>query len=199
MTVWSLPGAALPAGLHRRLHGHPRARCASSPQTSVAGSGASCRSSRRFIAVLAARHTGRPCNAETRSESLVSAHHGRDQWRRRDARGDPGGKGHRAQGGPARRHGRLPRARHSVRADARRPHVQRHLHVPRLPLPLHQRPTNKTWTDAYRGAGRPEATFAIERLMDELRRELGVDPMEVRRKNWITRAVPVPDGGRGDL
>jgi carbon-monoxide dehydrogenase large subunit len=45
--------------------------------------------------------------------------------------------------------------------------------------------TNKTWTDAYRGAGRPEATFAIERMMDELAVELGVDPLEVREKNWI--------------
>ena len=46
--------------------------------------------------------------------------------------------------------------------------------------------TNKTWTDAYRGAGRPEATFGIERIMDELAAELGVDPIEVRKKNWIT-------------
>jgi aerobic carbon-monoxide dehydrogenase large subunit len=46
--------------------------------------------------------------------------------------------------------------------------------------------TNKAWTDAYRGAGRPEATYAIERLMDELAVELGVDPLEVRQRNWIT-------------
>ena len=46
--------------------------------------------------------------------------------------------------------------------------------------------TTKTPTDAYRGAGRPEATFAIERIMDELANELGMDPMELRRKNWIT-------------
>jgi aerobic carbon-monoxide dehydrogenase large subunit len=45
--------------------------------------------------------------------------------------------------------------------------------------------TNKTPTDAYRGAGRPEATYAIERIMDELAHELGMDPMELRRKNWI--------------
>jgi carbon-monoxide dehydrogenase large subunit len=45
--------------------------------------------------------------------------------------------------------------------------------------------TNKTPTDAYRGAGRPEATFAIERMMDELAAELGVDPMDVRERNWI--------------
>jgi carbon-monoxide dehydrogenase large subunit len=45
--------------------------------------------------------------------------------------------------------------------------------------------TNTTWTDAYRGAGRPEATFAIERLMDELAAEVGVDPLEIRERNWI--------------
>ncbi|MBO0843704.1 MAG: molybdopterin-dependent oxidoreductase, partial [Nocardioides sp.] len=37
----------------------------------------------------------------------------------------------------------------------------------------------------YRGAGRPEATYAIERLMDELAAELGIDPLELRAKNWI--------------
>ena len=46
--------------------------------------------------------------------------------------------------------------------------------------------TNKTWVDAYRGAGRPEATYAIERLMDELAVEVGVDPIAIREKNWIT-------------
>ena len=45
--------------------------------------------------------------------------------------------------------------------------------------------TNKTPTDAYRGAGRPEATFAIERIVDELAAELGMEPMELRKKNWI--------------
>ncbi len=45
--------------------------------------------------------------------------------------------------------------------------------------------TNTMVTDAYRGAGRPEATYAIERIMDELAVELGMDPMELRKKNWI--------------
>ena len=45
--------------------------------------------------------------------------------------------------------------------------------------------TTKTLTDAYRGAGRPEATFAIERIMDELAVELGRDPMDLRKQNWI--------------
>ncbi|KUM88024.1 MULTISPECIES: xanthine dehydrogenase family protein molybdopterin-binding subunit [Streptomyces] len=45
--------------------------------------------------------------------------------------------------------------------------------------------TTRTPTDAYRGAGRPEATYAIERIMDELAVELGLDPVELRRRNWI--------------
>ena len=45
--------------------------------------------------------------------------------------------------------------------------------------------TTKTPTDAYRGAGRPEATYAIEHIMDDLAAELGVDPLEVRERNWI--------------
>ncbi len=45
--------------------------------------------------------------------------------------------------------------------------------------------TNKTPTDAYRGAGRPEATYAIERAMDALARRVGKDPAEIRRLNFI--------------
>ncbi|MFI2206232.1 xanthine dehydrogenase family protein molybdopterin-binding subunit [Streptomyces sp. NPDC020192] len=45
--------------------------------------------------------------------------------------------------------------------------------------------TTRTPTDAYRGAGRPEATYAIERVMDELAAELDLDPVELRRRNWI--------------
>jgi carbon-monoxide dehydrogenase large subunit len=45
--------------------------------------------------------------------------------------------------------------------------------------------TNTAPVDAYRGAGRPEATFLLERLMDRAARQLGVDPAEVRRKNFI--------------
>lgn len=45
--------------------------------------------------------------------------------------------------------------------------------------------TNTTQLDAYRGAGRPEAIYALERTMDYAARELGVDPLELRRKNFI--------------
>jgi aerobic carbon-monoxide dehydrogenase large subunit len=46
--------------------------------------------------------------------------------------------------------------------------------------------TNTTPTDAYRGAGRPEATYAIERTVDALARKLGKDPVEIRRLNFIS-------------
>ena len=47
--------------------------------------------------------------------------------------------------------------------------------------------SNTTPVDAYRGAGRPEATFLIERLIDLLAVELGTDPVELRRKNLIPK------------
>lgn len=45
--------------------------------------------------------------------------------------------------------------------------------------------TNTTQVDAYRGAGRPEAIYALERVMDFAARDLGVDPLALRRKNFI--------------
>ena len=54
--------------------------------------------------------------------------------------------------------------------------------------------TNTVPVDAYRGAGRPEATFQLERVIDKAARELGVDPVELRRKNFIRQfpyATPV--------
>lgn len=45
--------------------------------------------------------------------------------------------------------------------------------------------TNTTYVDAYRGAGRPEAIYLLERLVDRAARELNVDPLELRRRNFI--------------
>jgi aerobic carbon-monoxide dehydrogenase large subunit len=47
--------------------------------------------------------------------------------------------------------------------------------------------TNTVPVDAYRGAGRPEATFVVERLMEVAARELGVDPSDLRKKNFIKK------------
>jgi aerobic carbon-monoxide dehydrogenase large subunit len=57
--------------------------------------------------------------------------------------------------------------------------------IPAIRTTLTEVFTNKTPTDAYRGAGRPEATYFVERAMDMLARELNMDPAELRRKNFI--------------
>ena len=46
--------------------------------------------------------------------------------------------------------------------------------------------TNTTFVDAYRGAGRPEATYVIERAMDLFANEIGMDKAEIRRRNFLT-------------
>jgi aerobic carbon-monoxide dehydrogenase large subunit len=51
--------------------------------------------------------------------------------------------------------------------------------------------TNTTPVDAYRGAGRPEATFMLERMVDQVARQLDLDPVEIRRRNLIP---PFEDG-----
>ena len=45
--------------------------------------------------------------------------------------------------------------------------------------------TNTTWVDAYRGAGRPESNYLVERLVDRAARELGIDRIELRRRNMV--------------
>jgi len=55
--------------------------------------------------------------------------------------------------------------------------------------------TNTTPTDAYRGAGRPEATYAIERAIDALAREVGLDAVEIRRRNFLPAGENVASPG----
>ncbi len=138
------------------------------------------------LTVIAARRTGKPCKYnESRSESLMSAHHGRDQLQKLTL--------------AATKDGTVTGLKAELLAD-----MGAYLGLVTSAIPLlgalmyngiYKFPayrltftnvfTNKTWTDAYRGAGRPEATFAIERQMDELAAELGVDPLEIRARNWI--------------
>ncbi|NOT60086.1 MAG: xanthine dehydrogenase family protein molybdopterin-binding subunit [Acidobacteria bacterium] len=56
--------------------------------------------------------------------------------------------------------------------------------IPAIQLNCRQVYTSKMATDAYRGAGRPEATYLIERVMNRIAEELGMDPVELRRKNF---------------
>lgn len=139
------------------------------------------------ITMLAARHTGKPCKyTETRSESLMAAHHGRAQVQRLKL--------------SATRDGVVTGLSVNLIADMGAylalvgpgvPILGAFMYNAIYKIPAYRFEcnnvfTNKAWTDAYRGAGRPEATYAIERLMDDLAAELGMDPIEVRRKNWIT-------------
>ena len=57
--------------------------------------------------------------------------------------------------------------------------------IPAIRATLTEVFTNKTPTDAYRGAGRPEGIYFLERAMDMLARELRMDPAELRRRNFI--------------
>ena len=60
--------------------------------------------------------------------------------------------------------------------------------------------TNTVPVDAYRGAGRPEGTYQLERLVDKAAREMGIDPVEIRRQELHPpRGVPLPDPARGGL
>ena len=61
--------------------------------------------------------------------------------------------------------------------------------IPRAAVRLRAVATNNAPTTAYRGAGRPEAAFAIERTIDRLAKATGVDPAELRRRNFV-RAFP---------
>jgi carbon-monoxide dehydrogenase large subunit len=49
--------------------------------------------------------------------------------------------------------------------------------------------TNTMATDAYRGAGRPEAAYTVERVMDAIAQKTGLDPVDVRRKNFIPKSA----------
>jgi carbon-monoxide dehydrogenase large subunit len=138
------------------------------------------------LTLLVARRLGKPIKwTETRSESLMTAHHGRDQIQHIDIAAD--------------REGNVKGLKVRLLAD-----MGAYLRLITAGIPalgafmfpgIYKFPayrfecdgvfTNKVPTDAYRGAGRPEATFAVERIMDELAVELGMDPLELRRKNWI--------------
>jgi carbon-monoxide dehydrogenase large subunit len=138
------------------------------------------------ISLLVAKRVGKPVKwTETRSESLMSAHHGRDQIQYIDIAAD--------------REGNVKGLKCHILSDMGAylrlvspgvPILGAFMYVGIYKFPAYRFDcqgvfTNKVPTDAYRGAGRPEATFAIERIMDELAVELDMDPLELRRKNWI--------------
>ncbi|CCH77969.1 Nicotine dehydrogenase chain C [Nostocoides japonicum T1-X7] len=140
-----------------------------------------------FATLAVARKLGKPVKyTETRSESLLSGHHGRDQWQRLTL--------------SAEKDGTVTGFKVELLADLGAyvaivgggvPVLGAWMFNSIYKFPAYRFTvqtilTNKPWVDAYRGAGRPEATFGIERMMDELAAEVGVDPLAIREKNWIT-------------
>ncbi|MED0671358.1 molybdopterin-dependent oxidoreductase [Aneurinibacillus aneurinilyticus] len=59
--------------------------------------------------------------------------------------------------------------------------------IPQAAVEVYGVYTNTTPTDAYRGAGKPESAYQIERAVDAFAREIGMDPVEIRRKNFVPK------------
>ena len=130
---------------------------------------------------------GRPVRwTETRSENMVGLGHGRGQHQTLEIGG--------------RRDGTVEAYRLTVLQEAgayaeigsilpflTRMMAQGTYVIPKVEFNSRSVTTNTTPTVAYRGAGRPEATAAIERAMDLFAADIGMDPAEVRRKNLIPR------------
>ncbi|MBV9838815.1 MAG: molybdopterin-dependent oxidoreductase, partial [Solirubrobacterales bacterium] len=132
-----------------------------------------------------ARATGRQVRwTETRSENLVAMHHGRAQRIEFEIGGD--------------RDGRVKALRLNVLQDAGAypglgaflPNLTAMMasgvyQIPKIEVDIKTVVTNTTPTGPVRGAGRPEATQAVERAMDLFAADLSIDPAEVRRRNFI--------------
>ncbi len=147
-----------------------------------------------LVALLALR-LERPVKwVETRSEHFLGAVHSRDQRHQVELALDPDG---RIAG---------LRDRYLVDVGASNveglvvpyntaAHLQGAYRVPALEIDCRCVVTNKTPLSAYRGAGRPEAVFAMERILDRAARELGIDPVELRRRNLLGAGEMPYDAG----
>jgi len=150
------------------------------------GFGAKTLHAENFVAAALARKLGAPVKwIETRSEAFVATNHGRDILAYVEL--------------AAKRDGKLLGLRTRLFADigayelfftAAVPTLTTGMlsgvyDIPAIRAELTEAFTTKTPVDAYRGAGRPEGIFLVERMMDILAAELGMDPAELRRRNFI--------------
>ncbi|HEX9312311.1 MAG TPA: xanthine dehydrogenase family protein molybdopterin-binding subunit, partial [Actinomycetota bacterium] len=151
-----------------------------------------------MLGLVLAKRLGRPVKwTETRAENYLATHHGRDQIQQMELAADEGGRirGYRGQilvnmgaylmiitpGTPL-----LGAFVYCGAYGGEAYHVE-----------FTGVFTNTVPTDAYRGAGRPEATYAIERAIEALARKVGKDPIEIRRLNFLpsfTEPTPSPGG-----
>ena len=138
------------------------------------------------LALALARRVGRPVKwIEERSEAYLSTIHGRDHWQEIELAADEDGK---IRGVRVRLTVGLGAYLQLVTAGT--PILGAWVYGGAYGVEAYDFEcvgvfTTATPTDAYRGAGRPEATYAVERAVDALARRLDMDPVELRRKNLI--------------
>jgi carbon-monoxide dehydrogenase large subunit len=137
------------------------------------------------VVALAARHLGRPVHwAETRTESMLNLVHGRGQIFTATLGGDRSGnltayRLHILQDG-----GAYPNTG-SILPMVGQWMATQVYDIPGVEFSCASVVTTTTPVGAYRGAGRPEATHALERMIDRFAGAIGMDPAEVRRRNFI--------------
>ncbi|MBN9147561.1 MULTISPECIES: xanthine dehydrogenase family protein molybdopterin-binding subunit [unclassified Nitrobacter] len=142
-----------------------------------------------MVALWAAKKTGRPVKwTADRTESFLTDAHGRDHLTRAEMAFD---KDNRITGLRVKTHANLG-AYMSLFSSSVPTYLYATLlsgqyDIPNIFAEVISVYTNTAPVDAYRGAGRPEASYVVERLMETAARQLKVDPTELRRKNFITQ------------
>ena len=160
------------------------------------GSKRSAYAEEALVAILARRLAPRPVKwVESRRENLLATVHGRGQSAEIElalrADGKILGLRYDAVVDVGAYHPSCPAAAPELTAAA----IGGPYRVPASRVSLRGAFTNKVPTDAYRGAGRAEATLAMERVLDAAAVELELDPIEIRRANFTREAVFRPPTG----
>ncbi|MFO0448619.1 MAG: xanthine dehydrogenase family protein molybdopterin-binding subunit [Pseudomonadota bacterium] len=145
--------------------------------------------SEEVIAAWAARRVGRPVRwTADRSEAFVSDRHGRDHLSHVELACTKDGRFLALRVSTAANMG----AYYSTFGPAiptfyYAPLLSGTYAIPAIYCDVKGVVTNTVPVDAYRGAGRPEATYVIERIVDRAARDLGIDPAEIRRRNFVPK------------
>ena len=139
------------------------------------------------LVCYAARELGRPVKWRAdRGEDFVAAHMGRDQHASAELALDREGRILALRVATLANFGAVPVGSSAIIPLQLSPKVQTTVyHVPAVEYRVRGVLTHTMATGAYRGAGRPEANYLMERLIDKAGRELGIDAAEIRRRNFI--------------
>ncbi len=141
-----------------------------------------------MVALWASKRTGRPVKwTSDRTEAFLTDAHGRDHLTKAEMAFD---KDNKIVGLRVKTHANLG-AYMSLFSSSVPTYLYATLlsgqyNIPNIYAEVVSVYTNTTPVDAYRGAGRPEASFVVERMMETAARKLKADPAELRRKNFIT-------------